>query len=275
MSPLICRHLSVDYIRSAESEFMLVFFNNTTTMKMLTLLTIFANLCLIHLNIVFSMTTSDPNWLATTSTSSPSTASFDKINILLARNVLLQSTSSPSDYTTKITCDDPSILPYVRANVTEDSTLIVSATTDCDVTIRAYTYQTIHIESVSTLAMADYSYKGYQLTLRSMGNSQIQISNIGYDLADFIFLGNSTVKIRGIIGKLTVVSRGKGSVDVTGIATPNVNATLTGAGSLQVKSTANMNLIVDGTGNLSWCSPNVQMNVTFDIYKKKNILYQC
>jgi hypothetical protein len=224
---------------------------------------------------VFSMTTSDPNWLATTSTSSPSTASFDKINILLARNVLLQSTSSPSDYTTKITCDDPSILPYVRANVTEDSTLIVSATTDCDVTIRAYTYQTIHIESVSTLTMADYSYKGYQLTLRSMGNSQIQISNIGYDLADFIFLGNSTVKIRGIIGKLTVVSRGKGSVDVTGIATPNVNATLTGAGSLQVKSTANMNLIVDGTGNLSWCSPNVQMNVIFDISKKKNILYQC
>ncbi|CAF5062635.1 unnamed protein product, partial [Rotaria sp. Silwood1] len=208
-------------------------------------------------------------------TSSPSTPSFYEVNILIARNVQLQATSSPSDYSTKITCDDPSVLPYVQANVTEDSILIILATTDCDVTIRAYTYQAIHIDSVSRLIMTDYFYKGYQLRLLSMGNSQIQISNIGYDLAEFIFLGNSTAKLSGNIGKLTVVNLGKGSVDATSIATPSVNATLTGTGSLHVKSTANMNLIFDGTGIVTWCSPRVQMDVTLNIYKKQNILYQC
>ncbi|CAF1054769.1 unnamed protein product [Rotaria sordida] len=208
-------------------------------------------------------------------TSSPSIPSFDKINILLARNVQLEATSSPSDYSAKITCDDSSILPYVQANVTQDSTLIVSATTDCDVLIRAYTYQKIRIESVLKLTMTDYSFKGYQLGIISMGDSQIQIANIGFDLAEFIFLGNSSAKLSGNIGKLTIVSRGKGSIDATNIVTPSVTATLTGTGLLQVKSTANMNLSVDGTGTLTWCSPNVQMDVTFDIYNKKNILYQC
>ncbi|CAF2754246.1 unnamed protein product [Rotaria sp. Silwood2] len=249
-----------------------------------------ANLCLIHLNVAIAVKTSGFSWVTTTTatgfptvatsgsqfpTSSPSTPSFYKINILLARSVQLQATSSPSDYSTKITCDDPSILPYVQANVTQDSVLIISATIDCDVIIRAYTYQAIHIHSVSTLIMTDYSYKGYQLRLLSMGNSQIQISNIAYDLAEFIFLGNSTTKLSGNIGKLTVVNRGKGSVDATSTATPSINATLTGVGSLQVKSTANMNLIVGGTGILTWCSPKVQMDVTLDIYRKKNILYQC
>ncbi|CAF1274907.1 unnamed protein product, partial [Adineta steineri] len=87
------------------------------------------------------------------SSSTPSTPSFNKINILLARNVQLQATSSPGDYFVTITCDDPSILPYVRANVTEDSMLVVTATTDCDVTIGAYTYQAIHLDSVSLLSM--------------------------------------------------------------------------------------------------------------------------
>lgn len=258
------------------------FYNIMTTMKILTLAMLFVNLCLIHQNSISAMTTSDFDWLesSTTSgsqllTSSPSTPPFDKINILLARNIRLQATSSPSDYSTSITCDDPSILPYVRANVTEDSTLIISATTDCDATIRAYTYQTIHIDSVSSLTMTDYLYKGYQLRVISMGDSQIQISNIGYDLAEFIFLGTSTVKLGGNIGKLTVVNRGKGSIDATNIATPSANATMTGSGSLRVKSTADMNLTVSGTGNLTWCSPRVQMDVTLDIYKKKNILYQC
>ncbi|CAF4350233.1 unnamed protein product [Rotaria sp. Silwood2] len=211
----------------------------------------------------------------TTTTVSPSISSFNKINILLARNVRLKPTSSPSDYSAKITCDDPSILPYVQAYVTPDSTLIVSATTDCDVLIQAFTYEKIHIDSVLKLAMTDYSYKGYQLTLLSMGNSEIQISNIGFDLAEFIFLGNGSAKLSGNIGKLTIVNRGKGSVDATNIATPSVTATLTGTGSLQVKSTANMNLSVDGVGNLTWCSPKVQMDVPLDIYKKKNIFYQC
>ncbi|CAF4105184.1 unnamed protein product [Rotaria sp. Silwood2] len=211
----------------------------------------------------------------TTTTVSPFISSFNKINILLARNVRLKPTSSPSDYSAKITCDDPSILPYVQAYVTPDSTLIVSATTDCDVLIQAFTYEKIHIDSVLKLAMTDYSYKGYQLTLLSMGNSEIQISNIGFDLAEFIFLGNGSAKLSGNIGKLTIVNRGKGSVDATNIATPSVTATLTGTGSLQVKSTANMNLSVDGVGNLTWCSPKVQMDVPLDIYKKKNIFYQC
>ncbi|CAF2969410.1 unnamed protein product [Rotaria sp. Silwood2] len=109
----------------------------------------------------------------TTTTVSPFISSFNKINILLARNVRLKPTSSPSDYSAKITCDDPSILPYVQAYVTPDSTLIVSATTDCDVLIQAFTYEKIHIDSVLKLAMTDYSYKGYQLTLLSMGNSEI------------------------------------------------------------------------------------------------------
>jgi hypothetical protein len=254
-------------------------------MKILTILTIFVNLYSIHLNIAIAMkisginredTTTTTGEPFTTSTStSPTAPSFDRINILLARNVQLQATSSPSDYSTTITCDDPSILPYVRSNITADSTLIIAATTDCDVTIRAYTYQAIHIDSVSKLIMTAYSYKGYQLRLVSMGNSDIQIANIGYDLAEFIFLGNSTVRLSGNIGKLTIASRGKGSVDATNIATANVNATLTGAGSLQVKSTANMYLFVNGIGTLTWCSPQVQMNVTFDIYKRKNILYQC
>ncbi|CAF4239069.1 unnamed protein product, partial [Adineta steineri] len=90
------------------------------------------------------------------SSSTPSTPSFNKINILLARNVQLQATSSPGDYFVTITCDDPSILPYVRANVTEDSMLVVTATTDCDVTIGAYTYQAIHLDSVSLLSMTSY-----------------------------------------------------------------------------------------------------------------------
>ncbi|CAF1309563.1 unnamed protein product [Adineta steineri] len=208
------------------------------------------------------------------SSSTPSTPSFNKINILLARNVQLQATSSPGDYFVTITCDDPSILPYVRANVTEDSMLVVTATTDCDVTIGAYTYQAIHLDSVSLLSMTSYSYRGYELKLLSMGNSQIQIANIGYDLAEFTLVGNSTMEMSGKIGKLTITSRGKGFIDATRIETANVNATLAGVGSLRVKSTANMNLIVDGTGNLMWCSPKVQMDVTYD-YRKKNIVYQC
>ncbi|CAF1122406.1 unnamed protein product [Adineta steineri] len=208
------------------------------------------------------------------SSSTPSTPSFNKINILLARNVQLQATSSPGDYSVTITCDDPSILPYVRANVTEDSMLVVTATTDCDVTIGAYTYQAIHLDSVSLLSMTSYLYRGYELKLLSMGNSQIQIANIGYDLAEFTLVGNSTMEISGKIGKLTIISRGKGFIDATRIETANVNATLAGVGSLRVKSTANMNLIVDGTGNLMWCSPKVQMDVTYD-YRKKNIVYQC
>jgi Putative auto-transporter adhesin, head GIN domain len=83
------------------------------------------------------------------------------------------------------------------------------------------------------------------------------------------------VKLSGNVDQLTIVSRGKGSIDATSIITPNVNATLAGSGSLQVKSTADMNLIVDGIGNLSWCSPKVQMDVLFDSYQQKNIVYRC
>ncbi|CAF4941186.1 unnamed protein product [Rotaria sp. Silwood1] len=225
-------------------------------------------------------TTRRTSWPTTTArttwpASSPSTSSFNKVNILLARNVQLRATSSPSDYSTTITCDDPSILPYIRKDVSQDSTLTISATSDCDVNIRAYNYQAIHIDTVSRLIMTDYSYRGYQLRFVSMGNSQIDIINVDYDFAEFLFLGNSTVKLGGNIGALTVVTRGKGSVDATHVATPHVNATLSGIGSLQVKSTVNMNLIVEGTGNLTWCSPKVQMDVTPDVYGKTSILYQC
>ena len=120
-----------------------------------------------------------------------------------------------------------------------------------------------------------FPYRGYQLKLISMGNSQIQIANIVYAVAELIFLGNSEVKLSGNVDKLTIVSRGKGSIDATSIVTPNVNATLAGSGSLQVKSTADMNLIVDGIGYLNWCSPKVQMDVLLDNYRQKNIVYRC
>ncbi|CAF1477373.1 unnamed protein product [Didymodactylos carnosus] len=227
-------------------------------------------------------TTNTPSTTTTTTTSStrtlpttPYLPSFNKIIILLARYVHLQTTPSPSDYEAAITCDDPSILPYVWTNVTADSALVVSATTDCDVTVRAFTYQEIQIESVSKLDMTSYSYKGSQLKLISMGNSEIKIANIGYDSGVFTFLGNSTVTLSGSVGKLNVISRGKGTIDARSITTPNVDATLTGSGSLQVKSTTNMNLTVNGTGNVTWCSPNVQIAVTPDIYRKKSIVYQC
>jgi hypothetical protein len=209
------------------------------------------------------------------STSVLALPSFDKIVIILARNVQLQTTSSPSDYSSSITCDDPSILPYVRVNVTADGILHVSATTDCDVTIRAYTYQILHIDTVTSLSMTTYSYKGYNLILTSMGNSDIKIANIGFDLADFTFLGNSTVTLGGNIGKLTITNRGKGTVDATNIQTPSANVTLTGSGSVRVKSTASMSLAITGTGTITWCSPNVEIAATPDPYKRKSIVYQC
>jgi hypothetical protein len=209
------------------------------------------------------------------STSAPLLSSFDKILIILARTVQLQTTSSPTDYSSSITCDDPSILPYVQANVTADAILHVSATTDCDVTIRAYTYQTLHIDTVTSLFMTAFSYKGYNLKLTSMGNSDIKIANIGFDLGDFTFLGNSTVTLSGNIGKLTIINRGKGTVDASNIQTPSANVTLTGSGSIRVKSTASMNLESTGTGTITWCSPNVEITVTPDPYKRKSIIYQC
>ena len=100
---------------------------------------------------------SAPSWFSSSSsgTSTPSTGSFERIHLLLARTVQLQSSSPPSDYSRRVTCDDPNILPYVENRITENGTLISTATSDCDVTIRAYTYQNTQINSVLSLSMTD------------------------------------------------------------------------------------------------------------------------
>jgi hypothetical protein len=226
---------------------------------------------------ISTTTTSTSFWPGTsTTTTTPSTGSFERIHLLLARNVQLLSSSSPSDYSRSVTCDDPNILPYVENRITENGALIITATSDCDVTIRAYTYQNIQINSVATLSMASgYSYKGFQLKLFSLGNTLIQINNIGYDLAELTFLGNSTVTVSGTVGKFTLVNQGKGSVDARSLSTGNANVTLTSTGSVRVKSTSAMNLIVNGTGTVLWCSPKVQIDVSASAYQTRNIVYQC
>jgi hypothetical protein len=199
--------------------------------------------------------------------------SFTTVIIPVAKKVYLEGTSSPTDYSVRFVCYS-NLIPHVSANVSNMS-LVIDSTADCDVTIRAYEFRNVHIESVNSLTTSD-NLNGSQLSLKSSGVSEITLNNINYDVVEILLLNSSNVTLSGAAKRLDVFQVGMGVFDARSFSIDYAKVFTSNSNLIQIKSNNYLSLTVHGTANIIWCSPYVDIRIEETTsFTRPNIMYHC
>ncbi|CAF2713255.1 unnamed protein product [Rotaria sp. Silwood2] len=198
---------------------------------------------------------------------------FTTISIPRAKDVVLQGTSEPSDFSVEFNCGS-SMMHYVSINVT-NMTLTVDSTGDCSITIRAYEFRIIQIGAVVSLTTSDY-LKGNQLTIETSDASQITLNNITYEVVEVLLLKSSNVTLSGSTQQLQVIQLGQGTFDSRSLSTDHATLFTNNYGLVKIKSNNYLSLSVGRMGNIIWCSPygDIKTERTMN-YNSRNIVYHC
>jgi Putative auto-transporter adhesin, head GIN domain len=193
--------------------------------------------------------------------------------IPVAKHVILQSSSTPTDYTVEFKCK-LNMDHYVSANVS-NSNLLIRSTDDCDVIIRAYQFQNIFIGYIDSLSTAG-NLVGNKLTIKTDGRSNLLLANLVYDTVQIFPSSNSSVTLSGAVKRLDIVQLSQGTFDARLLSTNYATVLSKNTGVVKIKSNDYLSITVEGSGNVIWCSPRVDIkdNSAKDLVPSK-IVYYC
>jgi hypothetical protein len=164
--------------------------------------------------------------------------------------------------------------PYVTASVT-NMTLLMISSANCHVIIRAYEFQTIHIGNIATLTTSG-NLIGNQLTIKVDGASNILLNNIVYNVVEVILSSTSSATLSGVAQRLNVIQLGLGSFDGRFLSTDNATVFTKNSGLVKIKSNDYLSLTIDGSGDVIWCSPRVNIKENSGIYNTPpKIVFHC
>jgi hypothetical protein len=163
---------------------------------------------------------------------------------------------------------------HVSADVAS-MTLLINSTADCNVIIRAYEFQTIHIGYIVSLTTSGY-LKGNHLSIKTDGESKIVLNNIFYNVVEVTLSSHSSVTLLGVAQKLDVIQLGQGTFDGRFLSTDHATVFTKNSGLVRVKSNNHLSLTVEESANVIWCSPQVDIKKIGEIYQTPpKIAYNC
>jgi len=153
---------------------------------------------------------------------------------------------------------------YVSANVT-NMNLFIRSTADCNVIIRAYEFQNIHIGYVISLTTSG-NLAGNQLVIKTDGVSNLVLANIVYNKVEVLLSGSSNVALSGLAQRLEVIQLSQGTIDARFLETNYATVFTKNSGLVKVKSNDYLSIATEGLSNINWCSPRVDIKDNSEIY---------
>ena len=146
---------------------------------------------------------------------------------------------------------------YVSANVS-NMHLLIRSTADCDVIIRAYEFQNIFIGYIVSLSTTG-NIVGNKLTIKTDGTSNLILANIVYDTVQVFPSSNSSITLSGAAKRLDVVQLSQGTFDARLLSNNYATVLAKNTGIVKIKSNDYLSITVEGSGNVIWCSPRVDI----------------
>ena len=163
---------------------------------------------------------------------------------------------------------------YVSAKVS-NMILTIDSTADCDVIIRAFKFQNLHIGAIVSLTTFN-NLKGDQLAIKSSGESIITLNNITYNMIEVRLLNSGNVTLSGSTRNLDIIQLGRGTLDAHSLSTDNATVVTNNSGLLKSKSNSYFSLSVNEFGNIIWCAPHGDIRTAGAMqYGRPNIIYSC
>ena len=136
--------------------------------------------------------------------------------------------------------------------------LFIRSTADCDVIIRGYEFQNIHIGYIASLSTSG-NLVGNKLTIKTDGVSNLVLTNIVYNKVEVFLSSNSSVTLSGTAQRLDIIQLSQGTVDARFLSSSYATVLTKNTGAVKVKSNDYLSIVVEGSGNVIWCSPRVDI----------------
>ena len=181
---------------------------------------------------------------------------FSKISIPIGKNVILQSSTDPTEHSVKFSCDT-NMTGYFSAN-TDGITLKIVSARNCDTTIRGYEYQSIEVGNVISLTNSNV-LNGTQLSIFTSDSARISLNSLLYDGVDVIMFNGGSILLGGSTRVFDVTQLGSGTIDARALKTVFGRVFASNSGLLQINSSNYLSLFISGRGNIVWCASDIDI----------------